>query len=356
MSRAAVPVILVAGFLGSGKTTLLNHLLRAGGEGGSVGARIGVLVNDFGSVNIDAMLVAGQADGAVSLSNGCMCCSVDRDGLDTALDTLLRPSARIDAVVIEASGIAEPKSLIRMVAGSDDARLRYGGLIYVVDAPMFAWTRREHPEIDAHVAVADLLVLNKSDLVSDDELASVRADVVALNPTAPHIAVTDARIDPAILFDPVSPPEPAELGAPRQLTLDALLSENEESCDHADDGHRHLHDGFGSVEFTSPEPMDPRRLAGFLERPPTGCYRIKGVAHFDLPGHRQRHVVHGVGGFVEVRREPWSGSARETTIVVIGAGIDRVEVHHALRAAVADAATAADVHGILHITRHLPVR
>ena len=98
-ARPPVPVIVVAGFLGSGKTTLLNHLLRTAG---ATGTRLGVLVNDFGSVNIDALLVSAQTDGAVSLSNGCMCCTVDADGLADALTSLVRPSAKIDAIVIEA--------------------------------------------------------------------------------------------------------------------------------------------------------------------------------------------------------------------------------------------------------------
>lgn len=382
MSRAGVPVVVVAGFLGSGKTTLLNHLLREGGRDGSVGARIGVLVNDFGAVNIDAMLVAGQADSAVSLANGCMCCSVDRDGLDAALSTLLRPSARIDAIVIEASGIAEPRALIRMVTGSDDPRMRYGGLVYVVDAAMFARTRHEHPEIDLHIAVADLVVLNKIDLVEPEALDDITTVLRELNPTAAQISVIDARVDPAMLFDPVVAPDadaPDSAGddtGPVQLTLDALLHDpgrrdsetldcgtaDEHEHGHGDHlgpgthGHRHLHDEFTSVEFTSTAPMDPRRLARFLERPPVGCYRIKGVAHFDLPGHRQRHIVHGVGGFVEVRRDSWAGQARQTSIVAIGTGIDRDEVLSVLTAAVADDTTADDEHGILHITRHLPAR
>ncbi|MEP9414342.1 CobW family GTP-binding protein [Gordonia sp. VNQ95] len=370
MSRAPIPVIVVAGFLGSGKTTLLNHLLRTGGA--ASGTRIGVLVNDFGAVNIDAMLVAGQADGAVSLTNGCMCCSVDRDGLEAALDSLLRPSARLDAIVIEASGIAEPKALIRMVVSAADPRMRYGGLIYVVDAAMFERIRTEHPEIDGHVGVADLVMVNKADLVDADALAHLRTALAELNSTAAQVTVTDARIDPQVLFDPVAADGAGTAGpgrGPQQLTLDALLAESDDRAGgpdpddhHADDHvghghpHPHLHDSFTSVHFGTDEAMDPRALAAFLERPPAGCYRIKGIVWFDLPGHRQRFVVHGVGGFVEVRRESWSGRPRSTSLVAIGAGMDEQQVLTGLRAAVATAATGDDEHGILHITRHLPTR
>lgn len=107
-----IPVIVLAGFLGSGKTTLLNHLLR-----NRAGNRIGVIVNDFGSIEIDAMTVAGQVGSPVSLGNGCLCCAVDASELDTCLETLTRPAARLDVIIIEASGLAEPQELVRMPPG-----------------------------------------------------------------------------------------------------------------------------------------------------------------------------------------------------------------------------------------------
>ncbi|MXP20765.1 GTP-binding protein [Gordonia sp. HNM0687] len=354
MTRPTVPVIVVAGFLGSGKTTLLNHLLR-----NAAGARIGVLVNDFGSINIDAMLIAGQAESTVSLSNGCMCCAVDADGAQDALVRLLRPKAAIDAIVIEASGIAEPRALVRMVTAFDDPRMRYGGLVYLVDAATGSQLRVRHPEIDRHVEIADLVVVNKADLAGEDELARVRADVRAVNDTAPLVVTADGVIDPAALFDVV--PRADEVGGTRsrQLTLDELLEEcAHESGDHgpgdhdrADRRHDHLHDGFTSVDFVSDRPLNPRRLAEFLERPPAGCYRIKGVVAFDVPGHRQRFVVHAVGGFVRVQREPWGGRLRTSTLVAIGVGMDADIVDRRLAELVDDGEP--DPNGVLSITRYL---
>ncbi|MDL9947633.1 GTP-binding protein [Gordonia sp. ABSL11-1] len=348
MSRRQVPVIVVAGFLGSGKTTLLNHLLRQ-----ASGSRIGVLVNDFGSINIDAMLIAGQTDGTVSMSNGCMCCSVDADGVEDALTRLLRPSAQIDAIVIEASGIAEPRALIRMITGFADPRLRYGGLVYVVDAAQFADLRVRHPEIDRHIQIADLVVVNKTDLVGEAQIADVRALVAASNDTAPMIATADAVVDPEMLFD--ARRRSGDDSAPRhgQLTLDELLAEDSHAhpTSGGEDHRDHLHERYQSVEFVSDAPMNPRRLAEFLERPPAGCYRIKGVVAFDVPGHRQKFIVHGVGGFVRVERRAWGGAQRATSIVVIGAGVDPDAVHTALTCAVDDGVP--DEHGILSITRHL---
>ncbi|MDL9935764.1 GTP-binding protein [Gordonia sp. ABSL1-1] len=341
MTPGAVPVIVVAGYLGSGKTTLLNHLLRVAGP---TGTRIGVLVNDFGAVNIDALLVSGQADGTVSLGNGCMCCSVDADGLGDALGALLRPSAGLDAIVIEASGIAEPKALIRMVTGIADRRMRYGGLIYVVDAAHVDDVRAVHPELDGHVAIADLIVLNKADLVADDVLIRVSAQISSLNPTAPHLRTVDAALDPALLFD-VTRRRAATEDLPVQLTLDALLTGEQPA-------HDHLHADYQSVSFESAAPMNPRRLALFLERPPEGCFRIKGIVHFDIPRHRGRYVVHAVGGFVRVQRDSWGAGSPATSIVAIGAGLDVDAVLRELGEAVAEPQTVDD-QGVLAITRYL---
>ncbi|MFW0792475.1 CobW family GTP-binding protein [Gordonia sp. CPCC 205515] len=347
MSRAPIPVVLVAGFLGSGKTTLLNHLLR-----NASGTRIGVLVNDFGAINIDAMLIAGQADGTVSLSNGCMCCSVDADGVQAALDQLVRPAAAIDAIVIEASGIAEPRALVRMITGIADARLRYGGLVYVVDAAGFEQTRERHPEIDRHLEIADLVVLNKVDLVDTAHLERIRARIVERNDTAPMVATTDSVVDSEMLFDH---PERPGSAAPRsgQLTLDELFAEcgTSTDADRHEHDHHHLHDQYRTIAYATERPMDPRRLAGFLERPPAGCYRIKGVVAFDVPGHRQKFMVHAVGGFIRVQRGPWGDQSPSTSIVAIGVGLDDVEVRDRLDAAVDQGVD--DEHGILSITRYL---
>ncbi|MCH5645346.1 GTP-binding protein [Gordonia sp. ABSL49_1] len=341
MSRPSVPVIVLAGYLGSGKTTLLNHLLRAARDSGS---RIGVLVNDFGAINVDALLVAGQADGTVSLGGGCVCCTVDRDGLTEALATLVRPSAALDAIVIEASGIAEPKALIRMVTGVADRRMRYGGLVYVVDAVHMAATRRKHPEFDGHVAIADLLVLNKIDLVDGEVADRAVDDLRALNHSAPLVAAAHAAIDPALMFDAAQRRAEDRPGT-GQLTLDALLIEGEP--------HDHLHADYDSISFESTEPMNPRRLAAFLERPPDGCFRIKGLVHFDVPRHRQKYVVHAVGGFVSVQRESWGSDAPSTTLVAIGSGLYADQVRDRLASAVAVPDDATDSNGILSITRYL---
>ena len=352
--RPAIPVIVVAGFLGAGKTTLLNALL-----GNTVGARLGVIVNDFGAINVDALLVAGQSAGTISFGNGCLCCSVDADGLGDALGGLADPAGGLDAIVVEASGIAEPRALIKMVVAVADPAIRYGGLVYVLDAAGALATRQLHPEIGGHLAIADLVVINKADLVDGDVLSGVLDLARELNPTAPAVVTTEGRIEAGALFDLGSRPEPAH-DLPRQLTLDELLraeehGTGEHGVGECGAGHAgHLHDAFTSVSVRVEGVLDPRRLAELLERPPVGCYRIKGVVW--LAGAGEQFAVHAVGGFVRTERTGVRRMPRPpvSSLVVIGTGLDEAQVRADLDGLVA-APDLDDEFGILRITRHLPV-
>ncbi|MEU4209115.1 GTP-binding protein [Streptomyces sp. NPDC026206] len=313
MAKRQIPVIVLAGFLGSGKTTLLNHLL-----GRSGGSRIGAIVNDFGSIEIDAMSVAGQVDSMVSLGNGCLCCAVDTSELDGFLDRLARPAARIDVIVIEASGLAEPQELIRMILASDNRNIVYGGLVEVIDAAEFSGTRERHPEIDRHVAIADLVVLNKTDRIGDEARESLTATLTGLAPGTPVVTASHGRVDPDLLFD--RKPRQERTEAIRQLSFEDLCTgERDEDLGH----HGHLHAAYESVEFISDDPMHPRRLMEFLDSRPEGLYRIKGFVHFGVAGHRHKFAVHAVGDFLRFYPSAWARSEkRATQLVMIGAGID----------------------------------
>ncbi|MFJ4125691.1 cobalamin biosynthesis protein CobW [Streptomyces sp. FT05W] len=305
-----IPVVVLAGFLGSGKTTLLNHLLR-----NRAGNRIGVVVNDFGSIEIDAMTVAGQVGSTVSLGNGCLCCAVDASELDTYLETLTAPAARLDVIVIEASGLAEPQELVRMLLASDNPHIRYGGLVEVVDAAEFPATRERHPEIDRHLAVADLIVLNKTDRVTEAGLRAVREAVDAAGGSAAVICSAYGRIDPEVLLDPVTRAD--EDDSFRQLTFEDLLPEADRT--HTD----HLHAAYDSVSFTADVPLSPRLFMAFLDSRPAGLYRIKGFVDFGAGDPANRYTLHAVGRFLRFVPQRWArDEPRRTQLVLIGAGVD----------------------------------
>ncbi|MEE1751635.1 CobW family GTP-binding protein [Streptomyces sp. SP18CS02] len=341
MSTQQIPVVVLAGFLGSGKTTLLNHLLRT-----ARGTRIGVMVNDFGSIEIDAMTVAGQVGSTVSLGNGCLCCAVDAGELDTYLETLTRPSARLDVIVIEASGLAEPQELVRMILASDNARIVYGGLVEVVDAAEFDATRERHTETDRHLAMADLVVVNKADRVTEDELGRVRAAVAALADRAAVVGAAHGRIDPELLFDRAARPD--DSGA-RQLSFEDL-----DELFVVEDAHPHA--AYEAVSFRAEEPMHPRRLLDFLDSRPDGLYRIKGFVDFGEADPVNRYGVHAVGRFLRFYPEPWPrGEQRATQLVLIGSGTDGEVLRKALDGCrVAGPQDAPEEHSMWGVLRYVP--
>ncbi|UXY30400.1 CobW family GTP-binding protein [Streptomyces sp. HUAS TT20] len=332
-----IPVVVLAGFLGSGKTTLLNHLLHRSG-----GSRIGAIVNDFGAIEIDAMAVAGAlGDSTVSLGNGCLCCAVDASELDLYLERLANPSAGIDVIVIEASGLAEPQELVRMVLASEHPGIVYGGLVEVVDAAEFDATRERHPEIDRHLALADLVVVNKLDRAADAE--RVLGLVGSLTDRAAVVPATYGRIDPEFLFD--CRPSEERVG---QLSFDDL-HDHDSDAEHA--GHPHT--AYDSLPFVSEVPLDPRRLMEFLDGRPEGLYRIKGYVDFGPHDALNRYAVHAVGRFLRFYPQPWtSADARLTQLVLIGSGIDTATLAKELQACGNDAPHA-DVHGMWSVLRYV---
>ncbi|WP_435593127.1 CobW family GTP-binding protein [Nocardia sp. bgisy118] len=339
-----IPVLIVAGFLGSGKTTLLNHLLR-----NNRGTRIGVVVNDFGAINIDSMLVAGQVDAMVSLGNGCVCCAVDVTELDELFTRLAQPRANIDVIVVEASGLAEPRNLIRMVVGSDNPRIRYGGLVEVVDAEQFPVTSERHPELLTHLRLADLVVVNKADRVAATELDTLRGELADLVGAVPVYATTRGRIDPGLLFDE---PLRATPRVAEQLSFDELLADHDH--DH-DDEHRHLHDDYTSVSFTSERELDPRRLIGFLEDPPPGLFRAKGFAAFGVAAERRKFVLHMVGRHIVFEPGAWRrGEPRTSRLVLIGAGMPADTALSRLRETVHADDDFLDEQAMLGVWRYTP--
>lgn len=325
MTVRTVPVVLVAGHLGVGKSSLVDHLLRH-----ADGTRIGVVVNDFGALGIDAMLVAGQASSVTALSNGCLCCVTDADGLSGVLADLVAPATGLDLVVVEASGLAEPRELVRLLLASPDPHAVYGGLVAVLDACA--------PDLE-HARLADLAVVNGLDRCGAAGVEAVRA-------VAPGavIGTSHGALDPALLVDPVRRPQPA------QLTLDALLRE-------ADGEHPHV--AASSVSFSSEHPLDAGRLAAFLESGPVGVVRMKGIVRLpDGGGEGLAETpdvweVQTVGTAIRVRPAPGRLTTRGARLVLIGTDLDESALRAALDACVVrEDEPAPSEHAALALTRY----
>lgn len=324
--RGRLPVIVLSGHLGAGKTTVLNHLLRTSG------GRIGVVVNDFGQVNVDALLVHGQVD-ATAITGGCLCCLADTTELDDALERLARPALRLDAVVIEASGLAEPREIARMVLASEVRGIRFGGVVEVLDAAQ--WADLDTPPVALdHVRVASVIVLNKVDRAATDPADQVRA-LARFAPSTPVLPVEQGSVDPAFLLD-IAEHEPVQ----GQLSLTDLLVES----DHRD----HAHARYDTL-LLEPAPVHPSRLVDLLEHRPVGLYRAKGV--LDVAGIERPVLVHAVGAWYAL--EPAPAGVPPTGLVVIGSGMDTDAVRARLDALTCAAGETPTVDECYAVQRHL---
>lgn len=199
-----VPILLVTGFLGAGKTTVVNHLLAH-----AEGRRIAAVVNDFGAINIDAELIAGASDGVVSLSNGCICCSLEGDLLRT-LATLLRRDPQPEFIVIETSGVADPSDIVRNLMDPliwQEAPLET--VLCVVDATAKVATLNDDALLRAQLRAADVVALNKVDLVDATDCAKMRDAIRALRPAAVVVDAQHGEVPAALLFPVDVDREPA---------------------------------------------------------------------------------------------------------------------------------------------------
>ena len=309
--RSRVPVIALTGYLGAGKTTLLNHLLR------TPGARLGVVINDFGDINVDAALVTGEVDEPASVAGGCLCCMPDAGGLETALERLTMARPDLDAILIEASGLAEPANLVRLLRSTALRRVRYAGLIDVIDAVNDERTVSASNALEAaagaagtaappaRYSAATLVVVTKTDLLAADErrraLDRVIGRVHSRNPRALVIEAAHGRIDPLLVMDVAHEAPPADELPLAELTRSA----RSKTCD-----NHHAHAHADSVTVPASLPVSPGALADLLESPPTEAYRLKGVLDVAVGAGRsgssggvRRVIVNVVAGQVHLETE-----------------------------------------------------
>jgi G3E family GTPase len=313
--RTPTPVTVLTGFLGAGKTTLANRILSE-----DHGLRIAVLINDFGDVDIDSELIVGITSNQISLANGCVCCEI-RDDLITAIDSVLAADNEIDAIVLEASGVAEPLSIARtFVDASYRNRVRLDGIIAVVDAEQLP-AQVEDPVtselVYSQIGCSDLVILNKIDLADRERVDEVRNFVTDRLPTIRIIEATQADVPLSVIVG--------------SRTSNDLVDDGVEAFgvehDH-DHGRQH---GFVSWVYRRDRPIDSKRLAEVILTLPGSVYRIKGfIDAADEP--KMRTLVQAVGMRSDFTLfDNWGDRTRSTTLVIIASGdVDREAVEAAL--------------------------
>lgn len=339
---ARIPVLILTGFLGAGKTTVLNRFLAASG------ARIGVIINDFGDVNVDAALVAGQVDEPVSVAGGCLCCISDPEQLDDAFKKLSRPDLRLDAIVIEGFGVAEPPALLRLVMDSRVPKIRFGGLIEVVDAAHIPEAEAAGWDLEQHVRAAAVVLLTKTDLATDPEARiALEARIQRANPHAMIIEAPHGVFDPALFVDAGEDDE-LEFGQLALWNPGETLGEPKTEHDHAH--HHHVHHQSVTVEHDGP--VDPVALSDFALDPPDSVYRVKAIVDIVTSSGPRRLVVHSVAGYVTV--DSIARAAEEpvtSSLVAIGLELDRDGLHSTLTSLCLPPTTPASSSQVRRLTR-----
>jgi G3E family GTPase len=315
-----IPVTILIGFLGAGKTTLLNRILH-----GDHGLRVAVLVNDFGSINIDADLVVGVEDNVVSLSNGCVCCSI-RDDLIEAANLVIERPERPEYILLEASGVAEPSGIaVTFASPAFRDRIRLDSILCVVDAEQ-ALNAPELFELKLwQIALADMVILNKVDLVDRNQVLRVRAWLDSYLHRYRLVEAIRCDVPPEILlsvgrFDP----------ARSDFCLGGLDPDSHRGSETRHDHHRvqAISRLFCTWSFESRLPLSLETLREVAATLPSTVYRAKGVIYTsDAPDRRA--VMQVVGKRIDLALDDaWGDRERRTRIVLIAAagGIDAQEL------------------------------
>ena len=328
-AHTPIPVTVLTGYLGSGKTTLLNRILTE-----HHGRRYAVIVNEFGEIGIDNDLIVESDEEIYEMNNGCICCTVRGDLIRT-VEGLMRRPGRFDAILVETTGLADPVPVAQTFFMDDDvrAKTKLDAVVALVDAKHLPLRLKDSREAEDQIAFADVVVLNKADLVTPDELAAVEATVRAINPTA-RIHRTERA---AVSLDAVL--DRGAFDLKRVLENDPHFLDADDHDHHHEHGHDHDHDHDHHHDAASPihdvtvrsislrgGEMDSRKFFPWIEKVTQmegpNILRLKGIIAFrDDP---DRYVIQGVHMIIEGdHQRPWKdGEKHESRLVFIGRDLD----------------------------------
>ncbi|MBD2178738.1 GTP-binding protein [Pseudanabaena sp. FACHB-1998] len=336
-----MPVTIITGFLGSGKTTLLNHILQNQQD-----LKVAVLVNEFGDINIDSQLLISVDENMMELSNGCICCTIN-DGLVDAVYSVLERGDRIDYMIVETTGVADPLPIALTFLGTELQHLtRLDSILTVVDSEAF---NSEHFQSDAafaQIMYGDIIILNKTDLVADEKLQELEAYINKTKTKArilrsqmgivPLPLVLDVKIDQsAIASTQQASHESNDHSHHDHAHHDHRNTHTHEHCHDPECNHEHHHhehhhsdhlenDGFISISFQSDRPFNLDKFQNFLDKKlPVDVFRAKGILNF--ANIDNRYVFQLSGKRYELKTDDRSKSINNQ-LVIIGRNLHREEL------------------------------
>jgi G3E family GTPase len=328
-----IPVTVLTGYLGAGKTTLLNRILSE-----PHGKKYAVIVNEFGEIGIDNDLVVGADEEVFEMNNGCICCTV-RGDLVRILDGLMRRKGKFDAIIVETTGLADPAPVAQTFFVDENVgrKTRLDAVVTVADARWLNDRLKDAPEAKNQIAFADVILINKTDLVSPAELSEVEARIRGINPYAKVHKTTRAQIPlnevlgrNAFDLDRILDIEPEFLQGDGHDHDDHHHDHGHDHDHHHDHDHAHHHGGLKhyhdedmqSISLKTDKPLDPDKffpwVQDLVQKEGPSILRSKGILAFK--NDDQRFVFQGVHMILDGdHQRPWKkDEKRESRIVFIG--------------------------------------
>ncbi|MFN9601718.1 MAG: CobW family GTP-binding protein [Dolichospermum sp.] len=330
LTKKGLPVTIITGFLGSGKTTLLNHILT-----NQQGVKTAVLVNEFGEIGIDNELIVSTDQNMVELSNGCICCTINNDLVDAVYKVLAREE-KLDYLVIETTGLADPLPVAMTFLGSELRDLtRLDSIITVVDAANYSLDLFNSEAALSQITYGDVILLNKTDLVDETTLQELEKKINNIKEGSRIIRTTKSQVPlPLILsvglfesdkyFDDHAKEHDDHSHCEHEHDDHSSCEhEHHEHHEHHHDHSNHLeNDGFTSISYQSDKPFSIRRFQYFLDNQlPTNVFRAKGIMWFEESP--QRHIFHLCGKRFTIDDDQWKNeNKKQNQLVLIGQNLD----------------------------------